>query len=155
MLLFLTLFFPVCSSNGVSFLSLSSTAKLLTSPNYPSNYPPDAHCLWSLKRPSVSYGVRLTFNSSYLEDSSTCHREYVEIRDGDKFSTSTFIMKFCGTAIPPIIVSKYTYIFVKFVSNYRHSPSQRRYFSASFKAILKGRFTIKKEKIMLPIAICR
>ena len=154
MLLFLTLFFPVCSSTGVSFLSLSSTAKLLTSPNYPSNYPPYAYCLWSLKRPSASYGVRLTFNSSYLY-SSTCRREYVEIRDGDKFSTSTFIMKFCGTSIPPIIVSKYTYIFVKFVSNFRHSPSQRRYFSASFKAILKGRFTIKKEKIMLPIAICR
>ncbi|XP_044176247.1 cubilin-like isoform X7 [Acropora millepora] len=127
----------VCSFNGVTFLSLLNTTKSLTSPNYPSNYPPDAYCLWSLKRPSASYGVRLTFNSSYLEDSSTCRREYVEIRDGDKFSTSTFIMKFCGTDIPPIIVSKYTYIFVKFVSNFRHSPSQRRYFSASFKAILK------------------
>ena len=140
MLLFLTLFFPVCSSYGVSFFSLSSTTKSLTSPNYPSNYPPSANCLWSLKRPSASYGVRLTFNSFYLEASSSCRYDYVEIRDGDTFSTSTIIGKFCGTGIPPMIVSRYTYIFVKFISDFDYYPS-RRYFSASFKAIWKGRFT--------------
>ena len=139
MLIFLTPFFPVCSSNGVSFLSLSYITKSLTSPNYPSDYPPSANCLWSLKRPSTSYAVRLTFNSFYLEASSSCSYDYVEIRDGDKFSTSTFIGKFCGTRIPPIIVSRYTYIFVKFISDSDYYPSQR-YFSASFKAILKGKF---------------
>ena len=140
MLLFLTLFFPVCSSSGVSFLSLSSTTKSLTSPKFPSNYPPSANCFWSLKRPSSSYGVRLTFNSFYLEASSSCRDDYVEIWDGDNLFTSTFIGKFCGTKIPPVIVSKYTYIFVKFISDSDYYPSQR-YFSASFKAILKGKFT--------------
>ena len=140
MLLFLTLFFPVCSSSGVSYLSLSYTTQSLTSPNYPSNYPPSANCFWSLKRPSTSYGVRLTFNSFYLEASSSCRYDYVEIRDGDTFSTSTLIGKFCGTRIPPMIVSRYTYIFVKFISDSDYYPS-RRYFSASFKAIWKGRFT--------------
>ena len=140
MLLFLKRFFPVCSSNGVSFLSLSSTTSLLTSPNYPSNYPPSSNCFWSLKRPSASYGVRLTFNSFYLEASSSCRDDYVEIWDGDTFLSSTFVGKFCGTVIPPMIVSRYTYIFVKFISDIDHYPS-RRYFSASFKAILKGRFT--------------
>ncbi|XP_067046523.1 tolloid-like protein 1 isoform X2 [Acropora muricata] len=127
---------PVCSSSGVSYLSLSYRTKSLTSPNYPSNYPPSANCFWSLKRPSTSYGVRLTFNSFYLEASSSCRDDYVEIWDGDTFSTSTFIGKFCGTRIPPMIVSRYTYIFVKFISDFDYYPS-RRYFSASFKAILK------------------
>ena len=140
MLLFLKRFFPVCSSNGVSFLSLSSTTSLLTSPNYPSNYPPSSNCFWSLKRPSGSYGVRLTFNSFYLEASSSCRDDYVEIWDGDTFSTSTFVLRLCSSGIPPIIVSRYTYLFVKFISDFDHYPS-RRYFSASFKAILKGRFT--------------
>ena len=140
MLLFLTLFFPDCYSYGVSCFSLSSTAKLLTSPNYPSNYPASANYFWSLKRPSISYGVRLTFYFFSLEASSSCRDDYVEIRDGDTFSKSVFIGKFCGTRIPPIIVSKYTYLFVKFISDSDYYPSQR-YFIASFKAILKGKFT--------------
>ena len=141
MLLFLTLFFPVCYSYGVSYLSLSYT-KSLTSPNYPSNYPPSANCLWSLKRPSASYGVRLTFSSFYLKAAiaNRC-RDYVEIRDGDTFPSSTFVVRMCGSGIPFMIVSRYTYLFVKFISDWDYYPS-RRYFSASFKAILKGRFTL-------------
>ena len=142
MLLFLTLFFPVCSSSGVSYLSLSYTTQSLTSPNYPSNYPPSANCLWSLRRPSASYGVRLTFNSFHLEAriANMCRDDYVEIWDGDTFSSSTYVGKICGSGIPPIIVSRYTYLFVKFISDFDHYPSWR-YFSASFKAILKGKFT--------------
>ena len=140
MLLFLTLFFPVSSSCRVSYQSLLYTTQSFTSPNYPSNYPPYANCFWSLKRPSASYGVRLTFNSFYLEYSSSCREDYVEIWDGDTFSTSTFVLRLCSSGIPPIIVSRYTYLFVKFISDFDHYPS-RRYFSASFKAILKGRFT--------------
>ena len=113
--------------------------KSLTSPNYPSNYQPSENCLWSIERPSTSYAVQLTFNSFYLESSSSCSDDYVEIRDGYTFSTSTFIGKFCGTRIPPVIVSRYTYIFVKFISDSDYYPS-RRYFSASFKAILTGTF---------------
>ena len=142
LLLFLTLFFLVCSSYGVSYLSLIYTTKSFTSPNYPSNYPPSANCSWSLKRPSASYGVRLTFNKFYLEGSvaGRCLDDYVEISDGDTLSTSTSIGRICGSGIPPIIVSRYTYLFVKFISDFDYYPS-RRYFSASFKAVLKGRFT--------------
>ncbi|XP_044176025.1 tolloid-like protein 1 [Acropora millepora] len=127
---------PICSSSGVSYQSLLYTTQSFTSPNYPSNYPPSANCFWRLKRPSSSYGVRLTFHLFSLEASSSCRDDYVEIRDGDTFSTSTFIGKFCGMRIPPIIVSKYTYIFVKFISDSDYYPSHR-YFIASFKAILK------------------
>ena len=153
MLIFLTPFFPVCFSNGVSFLSLPYISKSLTSPNYPSNYPPSANCLiWSLKRPSTSYAVRLIFNSFYFESSSNCNYDYVEIRDGDTFSTSTFIGKFCGARIPPVVVSRYTYIFVKFISDSDYYPWQRN-FSASFKAILTGKFTTTCKKNVPNVSI--
>ena len=142
MLLFLTLFYPDCSSSGVSYLSQPYTTKSLTSPNYPYNYPPSANCLWSLKRPSASYGVRLTFSSFHLEGAiaNRCRDDYVEIWDGDTVHSSSFIVRMCGSGIPFIIVSRYTYLFVKFISDLDYYPS-RRYFSASFKAILKGKFT--------------
>ena len=146
MLIFLTPLFSVCSSNVVSFLSLSYISKSLTSPNYHSNYPPSTNCLWSLKRPSTSYAVRLTFNSFYLESSNSCSYDHVEIRDGDELSISTLIGKFCGTRIPPVIVSRYTYIFVKFISDFDYYPWQR-YFSASFKAVSSGKFITTNEKI--------
>ena len=142
MLLFLTLFFAVCSSSGVSYQSLLYTTQSFTSPNYPSNYPPSANCFWMLKRPSASYGVRLSFNSFHLEAriANMCRGDYVEIWDGDTFSSSTYVGNICGSGIPPIIVSRYTYLFVRFISDFDDYPS-RRYFSASFKAILKGKFT--------------
>ena len=133
----LTVYFclSVCTSNGYSFTSQTNRDQLLTSPNYPFNYRPSTTCLWSLRRPSTSYAVRLTFSSFYLESSSSCTDDYLEIRDGNKFSTSSLIGRFCGTRLPPIIVSKYNYIFVKFVSDSDYYPS-KRIFSATFRAFL-------------------
>ena len=146
--MFVTPFFPVCSSNGVSFLSRPNIAKSLENPYYLVKSPPSVNCLWSLKRPSTSYAVRLTFSSFFYLGSRSCSNDYVEIRDGDKFSTSTFIGKFCGRRNPPVIVSRYTYIFVnfKFISDSDQGISSS-YFKASFKAIWSGEFTATNEKI--------
>lgn len=125
----------VCSFSGISFQSKTLIEQPLTSPNYPSNYPPLTKCLWSLKRPSTSYVVRLTFKSFYLESSPRCTQDYVEIRDGDRFSTSTLIGKFCGSRLPPIIVSRYTFIFLTFASDSDYYPLKRN-FHATFRAIV-------------------
>ena len=133
----LTVYFclSVCSYNGYSYTSQTYRDQSLTSPNYPYNYRPSTICLWSLKRPSISYAVKLTFSIFYLESSTSCRDDYLEIRDGDKFSTSTLIGRFCGTRLPPIIVSRYTYIFVRFVSDSDYYPSTRR-FRATFRAFV-------------------
>ncbi|XP_068718405.1 embryonic protein UVS.2-like isoform X1 [Montipora capricornis] len=122
-----------CSFSGISFQSQTYRSKSLTSPNYPLSFPRATSCRWSLRRPSTSFSVRLTFHSFNLEVSSGCTHDFVEIRDGDKFSTSILIGKFCGTRLPPIIASRYTFIFVKFVSDSDYFPS-RGSFSASFVA---------------------
>ena len=130
--------FAVCSSSGYSYQSQTYIDQSLTSPNYPFNYPRSTTCLWSLRRLSTSYAVRLTFLSFYLESSSGCTHDYVEIRDGDLLSTSRLIGKFCGTRMPPIIVSKYKFIFVRFVSDLDYFPSTRK-FHATFRAIVPGK----------------
>ncbi|KAJ7371382.1 Bone morphogenetic protein 1 [Desmophyllum pertusum] len=128
----------LCNRYGLSFLSKSYSDQWLTSPSYPYNYPPYSNCLWSLQRPSSVYAVRLTFNFFSLESKTSCTDDYVEIRDGDLHSTSKLIGKFCGSRLPPRIVSNYKYIFIKFVSDSDYYPVMRK-FSATFRAVLPVR----------------
>ena len=153
MLLTLYFWFWVCSFSGISFQSKTLIDQLLTSPNYPSNYPPLTNCLWSLKRPSTSYVVRLTFKSFYLASSPRCTHNYVEIRDGDRFSINTLIGKFCGSRVPPIIVSRYTFIFVMFASDSDYYPLKRN-FHATFRAIVPGRCKLRNS-VMVALNIPR
>jgi len=126
-----------CYSQGFSFQSNTLYPRSLRSPSYPNNYPPSSNCLWSLQRPTSAYAVKLTFSSFFLESKSSCSDDYVEIRDGDLLSTSKLIGKFCGSRLPPIIVSNYKYIFVRFVSDFDNFPFIRK-FSATFQAIVPG-----------------
>ena len=126
-----------CFSQGFSLQSNTLYTQWLRSPSYPNNYPPTSNCLWSLQRPTSAYAVKLTFNSFFLESKSSCSDDYVEIRDGDVLSTSKLIGKFCGSRLPPIIVSNYKYMFVRFVSDFDSYPSIRK-FSATFRAIVPG-----------------
>ena len=83
------------------------------------------------------YAVKLTFSSFFLESKTSCSDDYVEIHDGDLPSTSKLIGKFCGSWLPPIIVSSYKFIFVRFVSDFDNYPFIRK-FSATFRAIVPG-----------------
>ena len=127
---------------GTHIPSYSFADQYLTSPNYPYNYPPSTTCLWSLSRPSSPYAVKLTFHYFSLESSSGCSHDYLEIRDGDFYSRSTLIGKFCGSRQPPIIVSKYKYLFVKFVSDRDYFPSTRK-FRATFRAFVPCKYLIE------------
>ena len=83
------------------------------------------------------YAVKLIFSSFLLESKTSCSDDYVEIRDGDLLSTSKLIGKFCGSRLPPVIVSSYKFIFVRFVSDFDNHPFIRK-FSATFRAIVPG-----------------
>ena len=135
----LLLLFSVCVRLGHSFQSNTLYDQWLRSPSYPNNYPPSSNCLWSLQRPTSLHAVKLTFTSFFLETRTSCSDDYVEIRDGDLLSTSKLIGKFCGIRRPPIIVSKYKYIFVRFVSDFDSYPYTKKFsFSATFRAIVPG-----------------
>lgn len=128
----------ICVSQGFSFQSHTLYDQWLTSPSYPNNYPSYSNCLWRLQRPTSLYAVKLTFSSFFLESKTSCSDDYVEIRDGDLLSSSKLIGTFCGSRLPPIIVSNYKYIFVRFVSDFDNYPFIRK-FSATFRAIVPVR----------------
>ncbi|XP_031549095.1 CUB domain-containing protein 2-like [Actinia tenebrosa] len=89
----------------------------LSSPNYPFNYYNNQDCSWYIAAPYSSMLIKLTFYDFYLQSSTSCTRDYIEIRDG-RYSSSTFLSRYCGSKRPPTIISKGRYLYIKFHSNY-------------------------------------
>ena len=87
--------------------------------SYPLHYPNNVKCSWRIDRPA-GFIVQLTFHSFNLQQSENCEADYVEIRQGkDKYVEwrSELIGKFCGSSLPPVIVSTQSYVIVKFVAD--------------------------------------
>lgn len=56
---------------------------VITSPDWPENYPNGASCVWTIWASySSSLVVELNFTDFYTESSSSCSYDYVLIRDG-------------------------------------------------------------------------
>ena len=75
--------------------------------SYPLHYPNNVKCSWRIDRPA-GFIVQLTFHSFNLQQSENCEADYVEITQGkDKYveSRSELIGRFCGSSLPPVIVS--------------------------------------------------
>ena len=86
--------------------------------SYPLHYPNNAKCSWRIYRPA-GFIVQLTFHSFNLQQSENCEADYVEIRQSkDNFKQhSESIGRFCGSSLPPVIVSNHSYVIVKFVAD--------------------------------------
>ncbi|XP_056419592.1 deleted in malignant brain tumors 1 protein [Hyla sarda] len=54
---------------------------VITSPFFPSFYPPNAHCIWEIQT-SIGYHVELSFTHFELEPSNGCVYDWVKIYDG-------------------------------------------------------------------------
>ncbi|KAM9309269.1 suppressor of tumorigenicity 14 protein homolog isoform 2-T3 [Pholidichthys leucotaenia] len=89
---------------------LSTSTGKLTSPLYPSFYPPAMDCTWTIK---VSAGrkLRVTFNLFNMKepevDTRVCHKDYVEIMG----------IKYCGDKSPFSVASTTNVIDIKFHSD--------------------------------------
>ena len=85
--------------------------------SYPLHYPNNAKCSWRIYRPAGL--IQLTFHSFNLQQSENCEADYVEIRQRkDLFEwRSELIGRFCGSSLPPVIVSTQSYVIVKFVAD--------------------------------------
>ena len=86
--------------------------------SYPLHYPNNAKCSWYINRP-VGFIIQLTFYSFNLQQSKNCEGDYVEIRQSkDNYEwRSELIGRFCGSSLPPVIVSNQSNVFVKFVAD--------------------------------------
>ncbi|NXH11671.1 CUBN protein, partial [Bucco capensis] len=94
----------------------STESGVLTSPNYPNNYPVLTECIYTI---SVGLGrqLLLRFTNFTLEGNKRCTEDYVEIRQDGGYETSPPLGKYCGTALPPVIISHGNKLWIKFVSD--------------------------------------
>ncbi|XP_040449627.1 cubilin isoform X3 [Falco naumanni] len=99
----------VCSYN------YSTETGVLTSPNYPNNYPVRIECIYTITV-GINRKIVLRFTNFSLERSNICRNDHVEIRDGG-YETSPYLGKYCGTDLPPVIISHGNKLWIKFVSD--------------------------------------
>ncbi|XP_064472120.1 cubilin-like [Ornithodoros turicata] len=87
-----------------------TTAGTLQSPaTQQGQYPHNSRCSWILRAPP-GFVVRLTFTGFILESSGDCKYDYVQVAD----SSGHTIGRYCGTQIPPALISTGETLFVNF-----------------------------------------
>nr|XP_023671675.1 CUB domain-containing protein 2 isoform X1 [Paramormyrops kingsleyae]XP_023671676.1 CUB domain-containing protein 2 isoform X1 [Paramormyrops kingsleyae] len=86
---------------------LSTIRGNFTSPRYPSIYPNNIHCHWTISLAS-GYRIKLFFNSMDLEDRNSltddCDYDSVAVHDGSSESDNV-LGRWCGSEKPPSVLS--------------------------------------------------
>ena len=104
------IFFSGCGGN------YSAENSFLTSPLYPSRYPPGRECSYLVSSP---HGTYLSIESITM-DIDCSKSDNLELRDGDS-AKSPIIGTFCGTDTDVLLSLQTTqsYLWLKFTSNYQ------------------------------------
>ncbi|XP_053186417.1 neuropilin-1a-like [Scomber japonicus] len=92
-------------------------ANYLTSPGYPSAYPPSQNCVWVMTAPEPGQKILVNFNPHFDLEDRGCKYDYVEVYNGGD-EQSPMVGKFCGKIAPSPIISSGTQLLLKFVSDY-------------------------------------
>lgn len=79
------------------------------------NYNSNANCTWIIVAPE-KHVVQLSFTSFNLESFPNCGADHLTVMDGNP-SSGLLINKFCGTQLPPIIVSSGPVMSLVFVTD--------------------------------------
>ena len=93
-----------------------TSVQVLSSPSYPSKYPNNVDCEWSIKFPK-HYIIVLNFIEFDFESESKCGYDWLEVRDGRTSGSPLIGSKLCGNELPKRITSKGNYLFVRFHSD--------------------------------------
>lgn len=92
--------------------SIESARGSLASPYYPSTYPANIECIWSLQGTKGSF-LELQFNQFDIVKSEHCNEDYLEIR---KWSEGQIIGIFCGSKVPQERLVSFERVWLKFHS---------------------------------------
>lgn len=93
------------------------TADYLTSPDYPSAYPPSQQCVWVITAPEPGQKILINFNPHFDLEDRDCKYDYVEVYNGGD-ERAPMLGKFCGKIAPSPIISSGGQLLIKFVSDY-------------------------------------
>ncbi|KAK3106526.1 hypothetical protein FSP39_021900 [Pinctada imbricata] len=91
---------------------LTTTTGIITSPNYPSNYPHNRDCIWTITAPQGNQ-ILLNVTEFALEFHPNCNYDYLEIRNGG-YPSSPLVGKYCGSTIDRIIRSHSNRLYIRF-----------------------------------------
>ncbi|XP_069593736.1 CUB domain-containing protein 2 [Ranitomeya imitator] len=94
---------------------LTSLSGVITSPDYPDNYPNNAECHWLISAAPHST-IRLVFTDFQLE-SQECNFDYVAVFDGSSQEEDQ-VRHYCGTTKPPDTTSSSNELLVVFKSDF-------------------------------------
>ncbi|XP_069122184.1 cubilin-like [Argopecten irradians] len=95
--------------------TLATSSGVITSPNFPNNYPHDRECVWAIVAP-INIQVLLNVTDFEMESHSNCMFDFLEIRNGG-FEDSPLVGKYCGSTIANIITSHSNRMYIKFQSD--------------------------------------
>ncbi|XP_058274909.1 neuropilin-1a-like isoform X2 [Hemibagrus wyckioides] len=94
-----------------------TSAGYLTSPGYPSGYPPSQQCMWLISAPDQHQHILVNFNPHFDLESPECKYDFLEVYDGDSEKAS-LVGKYCGKIAPSPITSSGNFLLIKFTSDY-------------------------------------
>ncbi|KAM9299702.1 embryonic protein UVS.2-like [Gastrophryne carolinensis] len=94
---------------------LTNPVGTFSTPNYPSLYPSNMYCTWSISAP-LGFVVSLNMTDFNVEPKSTCIFDYVLAYDGAK-TTSPLIGRYCGKTSLPSFTSTGNNLLVQFHSD--------------------------------------
>ncbi|XP_061178089.1 cubilin-like [Saccostrea echinata] len=105
---------------------LTDSTGVITSPNYPNNYPHERECVWTITA-SDGNQVLLNITDFVLENHANCQYDFLEIRNGG-FPSSPLVNTYCGTTIDNIIRSHSNRMYIRFKSDASQSARGFRIF---------------------------
>ncbi|XP_033761795.1 cubilin-like [Pecten maximus] len=92
--------------------TLTTSTGIITSPNFPSNYPHNRQCIWTIIAPN-NIQILLNITDFQMESHANCVFDFLEIRNGG-FENSPLVNRYCGNTIDTIIQSHSNRMFIKF-----------------------------------------
>nr|XP_039268068.1 cubilin-like [Styela clava] len=93
----------------------------LLSPYYPSNYPNDKECFYTIVRPP-GFQITLTVVEIDVEEDPTCSKDYLEVHDGGT-EESPLLSLMCGRAPVPPMISTQNILYAHFKSDSQNTGS--------------------------------
>ena len=94
---------------------LTSATGSFHSPGYPSLYPANSRCSWTIRAPSY-HKITLNFADFHLQGGSSCRHDALHIYDGASIRDAK-LGRFCGQNKPTLLTSSGNYLYLRFTSD--------------------------------------
>lgn len=106
---------------------LTSASGSFHSPGYPSIYPANSVCSWTIRAPSY-HKITLDFADFHVQGGSSCRHDALEIYDGASIRDDK-LGRFCGQNKPMLLTSSGNYLYLRFTSDGR---TEKKGFRATY-----------------------